>query len=134
MLPLLAACMALIFLLKEDKVEAWIRLPLILALFALMLAYNPVLFMLNGHTDTPAPKDRKIMIASRIIMFLLIGMSAVLLFADGGLALDVARILAVISCLFLVVLLFNKTDTMKLTLIEYWAITSLFLGLTIFLR
>ncbi len=79
-------------------------------------------------------EEKKVRIISNILISATGSFILVLLFNTKGLTMNVASILSVLNCVFLVILLIKNNPKYKDVLFEHWLITSIFIGLIYFIK
>lgn len=112
------------------------RLPAIALIFIVAMILNPIAILKIAKANEIYEKHEIVLrIISKILIIITSNYLIVLLFTTKGHALDVASIISIFNCLFLVILFIkNKTLTIKDVMLEHWIITSVFIGLLFFIR
>lgn len=133
-MPLLAACIVMVFLLSDGKLDTYVRFPLVLSLFLFTVVYSPLPLIFNQSTKIENRRDKILVNISQLLMFTMTCMIVVLVFSTSDLTISTSSIIATISSAFIAVLLVYKNEYIRYTLIEHWIVTIMFTGLVIFLK
>lgn len=112
------------------------RLPVIILMFIVTMIIVPFkIFQIIKEKNLYEKTEMIIRIVSKILISITCNFLIVLLFTKKGYTLGVGSMISIFNCLFLFFIFFkNSTFKLRNVLFDHWIITSVFIGLLIFLK